>query len=300
MSKIFSAVKVIKQYGGIGFKLYVAKKYGKRCSDDVQAYEWVDKKYGDFIDNINLDLNDEANIKKTDYSQCIWVCWLQEIENAPILVKRCYESIVKNSNGHKVILLDYKKIREIAELPNFIYEKYEKGLISHAHFTDIVRAALLYKFGGIWIDATVYISEKISETFYEMPIFCFKKSHLSSKMTVASSWFIAAKVNNEILGRTYRTLIEYWKTNNKLVEYFLFHYIFSRTIEANENTRKMWRELPYYNNVNPHVLQYELKNKYDKERWQYIRRISTIHKLTYIVTEDKESFYGHIIDNKLT
>lgn len=42
---------------------------------------------------------------KRDVARRIWFCWLQGMENAPELVKVCYESLCKNINDREIVVL---------------------------------------------------------------------------------------------------------------------------------------------------------------------------------------------------
>ena len=44
-----------------------------------------------------------------------------------------------------------------------VMEKWEKGIITHTHMTDLLRLELLIKYGGMWIDATVLCTAKEEE-----------------------------------------------------------------------------------------------------------------------------------------
>ena len=44
------------------------------------------------------------------------------------------------------------------ELPGYIVEKWGKGQIPAALFSDLLRLQLLIKYGGMWIDSTVFCS----------------------------------------------------------------------------------------------------------------------------------------------
>lgn len=36
-------------------------------------------------------------------SNIIWFCWFQRLDNAPLIVKKCYESLKKNLYNHKIV-----------------------------------------------------------------------------------------------------------------------------------------------------------------------------------------------------
>lgn len=264
-------------------------------SHNWQVYKWICRKYGNYIDSCET----TDSIKDEQYNQCIWVCWLQGMDNAPDIVKSCYKSLQKNANGHKVILLDHTNISSFIELPDYIEEKYKRKIIKPAFYCDIIRVALLEKYGGMWIDATVFTTERIPEIYFEQEIFCFKASNLKNDPIKASNWCICAQPNNEIIVKTKNTLLEYWKRENHAIDYYFFHYIFARAVDSNDVTKQMWNSMPYFNNENPHVLQFEMQNKFLEERWEYIKRISPVHKLAYREYELKDSYLAKIINGDL-
>ena len=52
----------------------------------------------------------------------IWVIWAQGQENMPMVVQRCFESIIRNRGTYQVILIDNKNLKEFVNLPDFIYK----------------------------------------------------------------------------------------------------------------------------------------------------------------------------------
>ena len=109
----------------------------------------------------------------------IWWCWLQGIENAPEIVKACYRSLQKL--GRKIVVLDEENIPRYVELPAHVTEKYQRGIIGRAHYTDLVRLELLTRLGGAWIDATTWVSgtERIIPLLEEEDLFFFRAGNVS-------------------------------------------------------------------------------------------------------------------------
>lgn len=85
----------------------------------------------------------------------VWTSWLQGENAAPKIVKKAINSIRKNFKNKKVIVIDKDNMDDYVKLPVWIMEKWQKGIISNAHFSDILRTYLLLEYGGIWVDATV-------------------------------------------------------------------------------------------------------------------------------------------------
>lgn len=96
----------------------------------------------------------------------IWVCWWQGEDNIPPMVKRCIESINLHSNNHPVKLITFDNYRQFVDIDEHIVEKVRKGLFRLAHFADLVRFKLLAKYGGLWLDSTVYLTKNIDERYF--------------------------------------------------------------------------------------------------------------------------------------
>lgn len=231
-------------------------------------------------------------------SKIIWVCWFQGIENAPLLVKRCYQSLIKNMPGFEIRVIDEKNMLNYVDIPDYIIEKWKNGIISSAHFSDVLRVELLVKYGGVWIDATVLCTNNdLSKYIINSPIFVFKSVMRGSDTISASNWLISSKPNNPILVLMQRLLNEYWKKENIAINYYMFHLFFTMAIEKYP---EIWSELPTFNNVNPHILVNELNNNFCKNRYEEIDKISSFHKLNYKLNynEEANTFYNHIIINE--
>ena len=88
----------------------------------------------------------------------VWFCWLQGLESAPPIVKACYASLERNITGRELRVIDESNRRNYVQLPEFIEQRWEKGQIPPAMFADLLRLELLVKYGGTWMDATVFCS----------------------------------------------------------------------------------------------------------------------------------------------
>ena len=242
----------------------------------------------------------EDDAKNNPYPDKIWICWFQGEGNAPLIVKKCIASIRKNAGNKEVIILTDENIPKYIQFPDFILKKRAKGKIPRPQFSDLLRVSLLAKYGGIWIDATVLLTGPIPDYITEADLFCFKTAPLEGRIKM-SSWFISAKANNEILVRTQQLVMQYWKNYNWLKHYFIFHLLFSIAIDSRETLRNQWKKIPYFNNSIPHTLLLELHDSYTPERWEQIKNLSPIHKLTYKFKpsdlERKDSFLNMIMNS---
>ncbi len=111
-------------------------------------------------------------IASDKYKDVIWQCWWQGVDNAPDIVKKCFES-VKKFSGKEVIVIDNNNYDKYIKIPEHIMNKFEKGVISFAHFSDYIRCLLLSTYGGTWIDSTVLLTDKMPEVIFKQDFFQF-------------------------------------------------------------------------------------------------------------------------------
>jgi len=176
---------------------------------------------------------------------------------------------------------------------------YEKGIIKIMHLSDLIRISILINHGGLWIDSTVLCScKELPEYMKDKSLFVYKELSLDrsdSLPTIASNWLIYSGKNNNILVATRDMLYAFWKKEQFLNDYFVFHIIFKIATEIYADE---WEEVPTYNNINPHMLQFELNNEYSEERWEQLFKMSDFHKLSRHFRNDGKEFtnYDYILN----
>lgn len=217
----------------------------------------------------------------------LWFCWLQGIENAPVLVKKCQESVRENiSEG--VIVLDERNYTEYVTLPGYIVEKYRKGVIPSALFSDMLRLELLVRYGGTWIDATVLASPQIKkegskcqkawQRIMESELFIYRYFNKEGRVVGMSNWFIHAKAGNPLLRDVREMLFAYWKDYNCVVEYYMFHLFFR---EAAKRYPEMIRQMPKGNSYHALWLGAHADKQIDEETWEKLMENVPFHKLNW-------------------
>ena len=238
---------------------------------------------------------------QTNQHKIIWICWFQGLEQAPEIVKESVESVKTHCKECEVIILTHENLHKYANIPDYIQEKYDNGIMPVAHYSDVLRLILLTQHGGVWIDATVLLTEKIPTGILESEFFCYRATMTALSKIKASSWFIVSKPNNLILCHVRDMLFAYWKKENSLVNYYVFHLCFAIVINKNAECRKIWSKVPSYANYKNHLLQSELLKPFNREIFENICKETTVHKLTYKLqfSENKEiegSFYDFLIN----
>lgn len=129
-------------------------------------FEELIKEYANKFEEFTLD----TSFKNKD--KYIWICWFQGEKDMPDIVKICIDSIKKNvPNDVKVILITAENIYDYISVPLHIQKKVYTGKITLTHFSDMVRFELLSRYGGLWLDATIYVSESIPESIFDKELY---------------------------------------------------------------------------------------------------------------------------------
>ena len=293
------------------YRFFLKKHNNNKIKNLLNINEYLNK-FDYNIDNLE-DWNEQSN---TDY---IWQLWFQGEKNAPDIVKICLDSVKRFHSDKKIIVLDDTSIEKYIEVPPIIKEKYLTGVISKAHYSDYIRTCLLVKYGGVWIDSTVLLTGKIPNDILNSDFFVFKnpiwyenrnvpseslfKIFLSIEKDAGfygSNWFIVSKPNNLILILQKKLLEEYWTTENKLRQYFLYHFFISKSLIKNKLCCNIFENMYSLPNRAPHILQSMLNCEFDVKQFEEIKNISTIHKITYKLKKIKrKSFFEYISNQKL-
>lgn len=309
-SKIFKKVdgfKVLKQYmksGVFFFAVFQVLSQGfskkslelVRNSVDNKILGKLRKRYKSFIDfNKNRILEESKN---REFSNKVWFLWLQGIDQAPDIVKHCYHSVQKNLGNRELILLTNDNYRDFVRFPDHIQEKINSGIITKTHMSDLLRLELLTRYGGTWIDATVYLSSPtIPDYMLDSELFIFQKLKpgLDGHPKSISSWFISSSTNHPILVLAKELLYEYWKKNNGLIDYFLMHDFMELAIETYPSE---WKKVVPFSNSTPHILLLRLFDSFDEVIWDSIMAQTPIHKLTYKYDDSQEptdTFFQYLL-----
>ena len=192
--------------------------------------------------------------------------------------------------------------RDYVTFPAFIRDKIDRGVITRTHMSDLLRLELLIRYGGTWLDATVFCSSPVVPDYMmDSDLFLFQdlKPGWDGHCQRISSWMITACTGNPILRLTRALLYEYWKKNTKMADYFLFHDFFELAIEAYPEE---WKKVIPCSNAAPHILLLRLFEPCDARVWDAVRGMTPFHKLSYKFDDEKAripgTYYRKLMDGQ--
>jgi len=159
--------------------------------------------------------------------------WFQGEENAPALVKSCFRSMRRHLE-QELVILDEKTLFQWISLPDFVIRKWKDGTITHAGFSDICRIELLYEHGGLWFDATDFVTAPVPEDIMNQEAFVFLGGDkVGGYYAGIQSCFMRAKKGNPLYGVWREAIFEYWKEEDSAIDYFWCHLLFCLCTKVN-------------------------------------------------------------------
>lgn len=234
------------------------------------------------------------NIKKENNT--IWILWYQGEEQAPEIVRECIKSVRKYYDN--VVVLDEKNLEDYIKIDSNILNKFQKGLITKTHFSDIVRMKLLAEHGGYWFDATIYLTDKINlETSFFTPK--LNPNDLDNRFQISKgAWciFCIGGTDVTLYKFCYDFFIKYYRENDKLIDYYLTDYVI---MLAYNNIELVQNQIDQnkYNNRYIFKLENVINEPYDDKIFKELKKENQIHKLSYKIkiNEDYNNFYYKVI-----
>lgn len=270
---------------------FTRNKQVKELIDQERVAVYLKRHYSRYIHDVEY--------TETAVPKIVWICWLQGEENAPALVKQCIRSVRRYASDCEVRILTEQNLGEYVTFPDDVWAKYRSGKIPFTQFSDLLRVALLAEHGGIWMDATVLLTDRLPDYVSSGSLFMFRESWLQRGVTVASSWFLASCAGHPIMVNMRDLLVRYWQRESHLRHYFIVHLFMSVLVRNSEQCKALFERMPYVSNVDVHTMMFRLFEPYTPALWAEITGRSSVHKLSYKWPEEKQSQPGTIFQHVL-
>ena len=277
-----------------------------------KAADYLSKNYVLPFLNGELKHYEFAPLKEFENDKIIWQFWFQGAHNAPALVQKCFDSVKEQMGGeYQIIILDENNLKDYIKFPPFVLQKLRDGVLSKTFFSDLLRVCLLATYGGVWLDATIYLSGKISQNLLAQDFFAFQRSATppsdakvwkkfdygyfvwdeSFKIGLLSS-FLVAKAKHPLMLALQDLLLGFFEREESLVHYFTLQILFDLLV-SNEKFAPL--NCAVTNDTDAHLLQLHAKEPFDATLWSEICQKTTIHKLTYFKTLPQNSMAMRIL-----
>ena len=309
MGKIDNVKNFIKKVARFGWYIPVTNlilTYGQRFFSAKTLSRILEKRTRKIQDILSRSITFPAelvdnSVKDDGKSAPIWFFWLQGEENLPLIPQLCLQSIRKHANGHEVIVLTADNYHEYVTIPDTLLDLYHSGKMKAAHFADILRINLLAQQGGLWLDATMLVTEDLPQEIFEMPFFSTKtpnRGYFVSQCRWAV-FCLGAKKGNPLFVQLASLFEQYLTTTDLFVDYFLFDNFIDMLYKRYPMIREQIDALPM-NNPRVHDMAPMLCDKISDEALAELTKDTYLFKLSYklfeptVLESDKENLYNRM------
>lgn len=143
----------------------------------------------------------------------IHALWLQGRPQAPDLVQRCLDRWEALNPDYQLHVLSEADIG-----PLLTQSGIKWAHIAPQALSDIVRAVLLAREGGVWVDATMLPVRPLSAWLPERSASGFFAFERPGPDRPLSSWFLAASPDNLVMRAWLREILRFWSRERRLVD----------------------------------------------------------------------------------
>lgn len=257
--------------------------------------------------NVEKFLEKKSNQPKKFEKFPIWCCWWQGVDSMPELVRMCHKRLHDSipTNIAEIHVITFQNISEYVQFPDHIMEKFQQKKITMTALSDVLRAELLSQYGGMWIDATVFLTDHIPDDF-------FTKRYFSQKMydevkcqreACKGRWcgFMMTMTRENVMYDYLRDAFYYWwKYNDDLIDYVLIDYLILSGYKNLSYIKEMIDQVPN-NNEGVFDMYQVLNQPYTPELYEKLTKENCIHKLTYKMdlqkktSDGQQTLYGYLL-----
>ena len=272
------------------------KEWGFRYSElPVQAQVatyWnriIEAYFNGEIEKYNIQPKKDFKNKKI-----IWQYWAQGVENAKDTAKLCFASVDKYKGDYEVIRITDANIDEYLDLPEFIKDKRKNPEFRPVFFSDLLRVLLINVYGGIWLDASILLTDDLPTKYEDYDFFMFSRDDNSVNKDWGKgdqhfyfSWREEFKVKHlssimygheksELSSVMLDLLLYFWKNEEEIPHYFFFQIMINELKDMNV----IDFNFPAEDDTLPHLLQTKMNKKFKLEEYQFITAQACLHKLS--------------------
>lgn len=238
----------------------------------------------------------------------IWICWWQGEDAMPAFCKMCYQNLLKNTpKDYTVKLITKDNYQNYTSIPHFIIEKIEQEIIPITQFCDVLRQSLLLNNGGIWIDASIWVTNQftnyidLEREFWSIKLPAIDDPNVWGQIISECKWasfIFAGKKGCLAYKFVFETMCKYYSEHNSMIDYFLQNMLLRIAYNNIPLIKNMIDAVPI-SNTHLYDLYRYMDEPFDSKIWKDICQDTGIFKLTqkrpYKEFENgKITFYGKL------
>ena len=239
----------------------------------------------------------------------IWCCWWQGEAQMPEIVRMCHARLkqVIPTDRAELHLITLENYASYVNIEPHILDKFNRGVITMTTMSDVLRFKLLEKYGGYWLDATLFFSGDIPEEYFTGRFYCQRmEANLAETRREAcrGKWCgfsMAGEKGNVVFRYMNDAFSAWWKENDLIIDYVQIDYLLMTGYRAVPAIRAVIDSVPD-NNEDIFCLYRMLNQPYSRELYERLTARNVMHKLTYKMDLQKKTpegqltLYGYLLN----
>ena len=259
-----------------------------------------------------VDSSDKKEEVVTEFPKMIWTMWQQGEAQIPETVETSMKTIkdFAKRNDCKFYLLTDENLADFINIPSDITDKYKKKKLSAAHYSDIIRFSLLYKYGGIWMDATLFVSPYATLEMFEGDFFTLNHPPIGTNQmerTVGdfkwAGFFLAGKKGKPYFKHIRDLYLYYVRKYPVFIHYLMMDYFILSEYKCNPYFENLVDRLPILAPAERvWFLRDHAHDLFDEKEWEEVLKTTPIMKTTYKIKKEEVlpgSYLDQLLQGKL-
>ena len=228
----------------------------------------------------------------------------------PPMVKACINRNTKVLQSQDIVfqIVTEDNVKKYIDFPTYIEKKYQKGLISKAWYSDVLRWGLLTTYGGLWLDTTFYLTKDSCDEYKDLlqsPFYTQRFGKIEDAVHEPSrgKWcngFLAGKKRSIVFSFVYEALLHFWEKYDYPSDYIFLDYIIWAGYVCVPAIRSLIDQVPV-NNTDFWGMVDKMNEPYEEIQFQKWMNTESLYKFPYrgkllTYTEDGDiTNYGYIL-----
>ena len=156
-----------------------------------------------------------------------WTLWWQGWKHAPRLVQQCHQSWKKHHPDWHMMALDKDNVHQFFSISEYFPHLHLMNTTGTriTWWSDIIRVSLLYKYGGVWVDSTIFCHQPLVSFLWHQPSSGFYAFD-GPGSNLFATWFMSSSKRGYIVQRLFEATIHYWENRHDAHLYFWFRELF--------------------------------------------------------------------------
>ncbi len=226
--------------------------------------------------------------KREEVPLPVWTLWWDGEENAPPCVKLAIHSQRKHFARPEYVyrVLTKETYAQYAKIDPAALARFEQGEMSLTHLSDVIRCTLLCRHGGLWLDATVYMSGPLDRASLAADFYTVRKTTYPQNrraLIPAGRWACYAlrcRPGDPLMAFLTAAYAIYWRKFADVPDYYLLDEMIDAAYRLIPKVKQMIDSVPV-NNERIFDLYAMRNDAYLPEKVELVMRGNRLHKLSY-------------------